>query len=94
MARIGIDCRFASAFGGLGRYTRELVTAMLKTEESLNEYVLFVQDPTEEWLRGISEKHEVIKAPYAHYSFAEQILFPRVLNKAHLDLLFVPHFNV
>lgn len=94
MARIGIDCRFASAFGGLGRYTRELVTAMLQTAGSLHEYVLFVQSADETWLTEIPSGTQVVVAPYRHYSFAEQVLFPRALTQAKIDLLYSPHFNI
>ncbi|MEK7137767.1 MAG: hypothetical protein AAB853_05805, partial [Patescibacteria group bacterium] len=37
---IGIDCRFAAARSGLGRYTRELVAALLKRNDPWK-YVLF-----------------------------------------------------
>ena len=94
MARMGIDCRFATAFGGLGRYTRELVTALLHLPAA-GEYTLFVQDENEEWLSTIrSSTTKIIEAPYPHYSLQEQLHFPRILSRSKIDLLFVPHFNV
>ncbi len=89
MPRIGIDCRFASTASGLGRYTRELATALLKRRDA--EYVLFVQSPSERW---IPVGAETVTTPIPHYSVAEQTVLPGILAKAQIDLLFVPHFNV
>ena len=93
MKRIGIDCRFAGSHSGLGRYTRELTLALCAREDAV-QYVLFVANTEEVWQASLPEGTERIQAPYAHYSFAEQLFFPFVLRRAQLDLLFVPHFNV
>ena len=92
MARIGIDCRFASLFVGLGTYTRNMVQNLVV--DSVDTLVLFVQSKDEKWLREVSEPVEILEAPYAHYSFAEQIQFPSVIRKSKIELLYVPHFNV
>ncbi len=94
MHRIGIDCRFSGAQTGLGRYTRELVTALVRRGDPLF-YVLFVRSPEEEWLRALrAPRIEIITADIAHYSISEQTAFPHILTEAKLDLLFAPHFNV
>lgn len=95
MVRIGIDCRFAGTQGGLGRYTRELVTHLLSRDDRIH-YTLFVRSPEEEWLRELLSPitYNVQKTPYPHYSISEQFLFPPLLRRLQLDLLFVPHFNV
>ncbi len=103
---IGIDCRFAATRSGLGRYTRELVSHLLKRQDPLS-YVLFVRSTQEDWLSPLKESsmhYSLLFEPepqsrgqttnYRHYSFSEQLLFPRQLKKANIDLLFTPHFNV
>lgn len=91
MPVIGIDCRFASAYAGLGTYTRELVTALVARHDSL-EYVLFVRSADESWLAGLQAR--IVTAPFAHYSIAEQTKFPSIIRSGKIDLLFSPQFNV
>lgn len=93
MQTIGIDCRFASTSSGLGRYTRELTTALL--ERGGAHYVLFVRSEREPWIPAIASASMTVHvAPFPHYSLAEQTRFPSVLRRAGIDLLFCPHFNV
>ncbi len=92
MALIGIDCRFAAKPAGLGTYTRELVTHLVHS--SVDDFVLFVRSADEQWLDEIPSHVAIITADFDHYSLKEQIQFPRIMKKLHLDLLFSPHFNV
>ncbi|HEC21068.1 MAG TPA: glycosyltransferase family 1 protein [Candidatus Peregrinibacteria bacterium] len=85
--KIGIDCRIDST--GIGRYNRELVQNLGKLD-SENEYILFVNE------LGIFEARENIREVLVgaeHYSFAEQIKFPRILKEEKLDLMHFTHFN-
>ena len=92
--QIGIDCRFAATPSGLGRYTRELVTHLLKRNDGI-EYALFVQSENEPWLKNLSTTHYTLQTTnYSHYSLAEQIMLPRAIAEANIDLFFSPHFNV
>lgn len=109
MTTIGIDCRFAATHTGLGRYTRELVSALLRRRDPWR-YVLFMKmnegqgrdrnadqrsDRLPEWVpTAPATPVSVISVPYAHYSLGEQTGFPRILHHAGIDLLFSPHFNV
>src|SRR6185436_11796887 len=93
MSLVAIDCRFASYHAGLGRYTRELTSALLKRDDPWD-YMLLVKDPAESWLRGLPSSPRIVAAPFAHYSFAEQWHLPRVIRESGADLLFSPHFNV
>ncbi len=90
MPRIAIDCRFAGLNVGLGRYTRELVRAMVDTNGGI-EYVLIVRSTTESW---IPQGAKCIEADISHYSLGEQIILPRIIRESACDLLFSPHFNV
>lgn len=90
MPRIAIDCRFAALHVGLGRYTRELVCAMLAYPGDLD-FVLIVRSRGESW---IPHGAECIEADISHYSFREQTELPAIIRKTECDLLFSPHFNV
>ncbi len=90
MTRIGIDCRFASGLGGLGTYTRELVTALVARNDPWT-YVLFVSSPDKVWHQHLS--CEKIVVPYRHYTLSEQIFLPGLYRASHIDVLFAPHFS-
>ncbi len=92
MKTIGIDCRFAGAKAGLGRYTRELVTHLLRRRDECA-FVLFTGEDAS-WLPSAAAHVTTVSAPFPHYSFAEQLQFPSLLRKSKIDLLFSPHFNV
>ena len=92
MKKVGIDCRFAGSNTGLGRYTRELVTHLLKRDDDI-QYTLFVRSGGEPWLKGVSNAR-MIKTDIPHYSFEEQTRLPRLLVMSKIDLFFSPHFNV
>lgn len=95
MLTIAIDCRFAGTPSGLGRYTREIVAALLKRSDGVS-YHLLVPAGARDWLRSLPASTTMratdIRAP--HYSLAEHIELPRALRRIKADLLFSPHFNV
>lgn len=92
--RIGIDFRMAGVQnGGLGRYVLELTKAILKSD-STNEYFLFCREPEAAGPFTSLPNVRLIKADFRHYSFSEQIFFPRLLNRFALDLVHFPNFNV
>lgn len=85
-----IDCRFASTHSGLGRYTRELVTHLLRLPEG-STAVLLVRSKDEAWIpAGVS----VIEADIPHYSLSEQTKLPGIIAQSGASLYFSPHFNV
>ncbi len=89
---IGIDCRFAATQSGLGRYTRELVTELLKRKDDVK-YVLFVNDDAD-WVPKSAKNFSLSTFHSAHYSLSEQLKFPGLIRRSKIDLLFSPHFNV
>ena len=93
MPTIVIDCRFATLPVGLGRYTRELTTALLRRSDAMS-YVLLVRSMDESWIMTLPKRPMIIQAPFPHYSLREQISLPGLLRKAKADLLFSPHFNI
>ncbi len=94
MQTIGIDCRFATTASGLGSYTRELVTHLLKRKDGVK-YVLFVGKDGHEWIpKHAVAGFELRVLGARHYSLSEQMKFPGEIKRSKIDLLFSPHFNV
>lgn len=96
--KIGIDCRMYSTFYGIGRYTHELVTRILKLNETLknpHEFVLFFNSPEYE---NFDEKAfpsaKKILVNAGHYSLKEQTTFLKALHKENLDTVHFTHFNI
>ena len=91
---IGIDCRFAATKSGIGRYTRELVTHLLKRSDPWS-YVLFVSDASDHGLGDLPRRnnYQLSIINYPHYSLKEQFLLPRTLQKSGISLFHAPHFN-
>lgn len=93
MQKILIDCRFSSAQAGLGRYTRELVTHLLKRDDPVS-YHLLLRREHEDWLKAIDRSYTSTVVNIPHYSLAEQTTLPRLIQSSRSDLFFSPHFNV
>ncbi len=92
--RIGIDARFygGEQSKGLGRYTQKLIE-YLAANDTVNDYVIFLQE--EEFNNWSIEnpKFKPVKAPYRWYTLKEQLLFPWKLYREKLDFVHFPHFN-
>ena len=86
-----IDCRFAHTKTGLGRFSRELVKALLRRKDTL-EYRLLLAPGPREWLDGCSV--DVVETDIPHYSVAEQVGLPSVIARSGATMLFSLHFNV
>ena len=81
---------------GIGRYSFELLTAMIK-QNTKDKFVVFFNEHNSNRadIKALEKLGaETVVANYRHYSFAEQLLFPRLLNQANLDLMHFPNFNV
>jgi len=95
--KIGIDCRmFSSKFTGIGRYTYELVHYFLKynaQNSNGDEIVLFLnKDEYDSFESEFPVKKVLVNS--RHYSFNEQTVFLKKLNKENCDIVHFPHFNV
>ena len=92
--KIGIDCRLWDETG-VGRYIRNLVR-QLQTIDNKNEYVLFVLSRDYETLKSEikNSKWTIEEADIRWHSIAEQLEFPRILNRENLDLVHFPYFSV
>lgn len=92
--RIGIDARFYGTIGkGLGRYTEKLIEH-LEAIDTENDYVVFLRRENFDEYAPKNPRFRKKLAHYQWYSFAEQLLFPRLLSRFRFDLVHFPHFNV
>ncbi|MDP3724049.1 MAG: glycosyltransferase family 1 protein [bacterium] len=88
--RIGIDARMIGQTG-IGRYITNLVLELAKLD-SKTEYKIFVRHPRDLPLKAKNFTPIVANIPW--YSLQEQIKLTRLFQKADIELLHVPHFNV
>jgi glycosyltransferase involved in cell wall biosynthesis len=85
--RIGIDCRKMFDFG-IGTYVRGLVQGLSLLERD-EQYVLFAPSRGMELLPSAFER-VVVDVP--NYTITEQIVMPRAISRARLDVFHSPHF--
>lgn len=94
---IGIDCRLGGiAHAGIGRYIAELVKRVTKSTHDFR-WVLFCtnEDQAIELLgKEFPKNVEVVYTPIRQYTIQEQTQLPAIFERAKLDLLHVPHFNI
>ena len=92
--KIGIDCRLWNETG-VGRYIRNLIK-QLQIIDNKNEYILFVLSKDYGSLKSqiSNQKWTIIEADIRWHSIAEQLEFPRILNRENLDLMHFPYFSV
>jgi glycosyltransferase involved in cell wall biosynthesis len=91
--KILIDARFYGLENtGIGRYTLELVNNLQKIDKK-NKYSVLLK---EKYFRRLNlpKNWRKIKAEIKHYSLAEQILIPQIIDKENPDLVHFVHFNV
>lgn len=91
--RIAIDARMMGPENtrGIGRYTEELIKALLEVCD--HEFVLIVRRlENTPFLSHPRVEHLVADVP--HYSLREQLEMPRHYREARADLVHAPHWNV
>jgi len=97
--KIGIDCRlFGPKDTGIGRYVQNLVKELLLINPKI-EFVLFVrrsffQENFHLDLSKLSSNIKFVNADLPHYSWKEQLFFPKIIAKEKVDLMHFTHFNV
>ncbi len=88
---IAIDCRFADRPAGLGRFTRELVAALLDRAPADTDWTLIVRPGEKPWWTA-DRKTRLIETALPHYSLREQLELPRLVP-AETGAFLAPHFN-
>ncbi|HMQ01895.1 MAG TPA: glycosyltransferase family 1 protein, partial [Candidatus Doudnabacteria bacterium] len=95
---IGFDFRMGGSINaGIGRYSFELLCGLLSQNKSGHKFVVFYHEHNNspEDIKKLEQLGaELVPANFRHYSFGEQLLFPRLLAKFKLDLMHFPNFNV
>lgn len=87
--RIGIDARLIRAYG-IGSYIRGLLhgLAALRGDES---YVVFAPGDARDL---IPQSMELVTTSIAPHSLGEPLRMGRLLDRARLDVVHAPHFNI
>ena len=91
---IGIDARlFGTAQAvGIGQYTEELIRHLVKQDQN-NQYRVFLSPKSWAEFPIYATNLTKEKVNFSHYSLTEQLLYPRTLNRADLDLIHFTNFN-
>ncbi len=89
---LGIDGRFMRVPGGLGRYTRELITHLAGQSPQDHFTVLVLPEtPNLPTMRNV----EYIEVAIPWYGIAEQIKLGLIMNRmTRVETWFIPHWNV
>lgn len=95
--KIGFDFRMGGSINaGIGRYSFELLTELIKISPNDQFFVIYNQKNSD--INDIASLKELgaelIPTNINHYSLAEQLYLYRLLNKLDLDLVHFPNFNV
>lgn len=91
--KILLDGRlYRAATGGIGRYTRELISNLLIIDQK-NEYTLLISPKDKEECNLTAPNLMVIVSPIVHFSLAEQLQLPKTLDKYKPDLVHFLNFN-
>lgn len=96
--KIGIDFRMGGSINsGIGRYVFELLKALLQLDTESRYFVFYNQNNVSRTDLDVLEKYgnvELIPTTIRHYSVAEQVRLPKILNQYNLDVVHFPNFNV
>lgn len=99
MKKIVFDGRFLSlSHAGLGRYSCELLKALLPLDENTQYYVLILKGAKidSDLASAMYDRKlpvEIIEVTSRHYSLGEQTEILKILNELKPDLVHFPHFN-
>lgn len=91
--KILIDARFYGLeHAGLGRYTVELISNLVKLDKK-NKYFVLLRKKYFKTL-DLPKNWEKVLADYKHYTLLEQINIPKIIKKINPDITHFLHFNV
>lgn len=91
---IGIDARLfgTQQAAGIGTYAEELLAELVKLD-SVNRYTAFVLPEVAEFFPIYAPNLNKKLVRFGHYTYGEQVFYPRVLSRAQLDLIHYTNFN-
>lgn len=91
--RIVIDARmYGLEHTGIGRYTINLVSEILKIDPQ-NEYFILLKEPYYSSLK-LPKNAQKVYSPYNHYSLDEQIRLPFQIESLNPDFVHFLHLNI
>src|SRR3712207_7852 len=92
--KIGIDVRLWNETG-VGRYIRNLVTELHAIDKE-NDYVLFARSKDLDLIKSKikSTKWTLVTADIHWHTLSEQLYFPSLIQKEHVDVMHFPYFSV
>lgn len=94
--KIGIDARLFGpkwGGGGLGRYVEELINELQRIETK-HRFVLFLKPENFEACKITNPAFEKVIVDAHWYTIKEQLLMPKAIQQAGVDLMHFPHWNV
>lgn len=92
--RIGIDARmFGARNAGIGRYIEQLVTYLQKID-TRNHYILFLKKENFDTVYISNNNFSKVLADIHWYGWEEQITFSSIIEKASIDVMHFPHWNI
>jgi glycosyltransferase involved in cell wall biosynthesis len=94
--RIGVDARMFGprvGGGGLGRYVEELLNELTARDDG-NDYVVFLKKDNFHAFSPKNHRVQKVLADVHWYGVKEQIVMPKLIRRAGVDLMFFPHWNV
>ncbi|HRY59877.1 MAG TPA: glycosyltransferase family 1 protein [Patescibacteria group bacterium] len=89
---IGIDARLYQIPGGIGRYSRELITGLENVDRE-NEYYVFLYKEGYDLYKPKHPNFHKVLANVGWYGFREQLKMPRIWKSVKPDLMHFTHFN-
>ncbi len=91
--KILIDARmYGLENAGIGRYALNLVNQLTKLDDK-NDYTLLLRQKYFNELT-LPKNFKKVLAEFRHYSFAEQLMLPKIISQEKPDLVHFLHFNV
>ncbi len=94
--KIGIDARFygvRAGGGGIGRYVAELIKGLAEIDDE-QIYTLFLQKHGFTETNTLPARFQKTLADIPWYGVREQLLFPRLVKQARVNLFHAPHWNI
>ena len=95
--KIVFDARMFGHEFGIGVYIREMIKR-LPALGLMHQWFFIVRPESAEIIRKeidpISENISLVLADMLHYSWAEQIRLPRLINRINPDIVHFPNFNM
>lgn len=90
--RVAIDARTYS-WTGIGRYTRNLIAGLAEQAPDID-FVILLNATDAKRFKRPSARFRVVKVAGEYYSWREQTVFWRQLQRVRADIFHFPHFNV